>query len=184
VSQDLTPAGTTFLARWQAHYPDSFPISYSLKWQFPKRWVRFHSLPESRRYAADQAQSDELLMRQNTIIKALIPYGHRIEIVFSQLEPECHLFQSYNLTPLGAFPDAAAEMPMQAWLMSDIWEEGGLDIPLLMVAGDQARAIIMGPDCLIAPYDGGIDVIASDAFTAHALRRQFLDWASSREDGL
>jgi hypothetical protein len=184
MSQHLTPAGTAFLARWQSLYPDSFPIAHSLKWQFPKRWVRFHSLPDSRRYARDKAESDMLSMRQNAILSAMIPLGYRLEIVLSKLEPECHLFQSYNLTPLGAFPDAAAQVPLQSWLMTDIWEENGLDIPLLLVADDQARAIIMGPDCLIAPYDGGIDIIARDAFTAHALKRQFKDWASPRADGL
>jgi hypothetical protein len=181
---DLTPAGEAFLVRWQSHYPGSFPIAHRLKWLFPKRWIRFHSLPDSQRYAAGKAEFDVILMRHNKIIQALIPQGHRIEIVLSKLVPECHLFQSYNLTPLGTFPDNSAEMPMQAWSMQDVWEVGGLDIPLLLVADDQARAIIMGPDCLIAPYDGGMDVIAKDAFTAQALKRQFQDWASPREDGL
>jgi hypothetical protein len=184
MSQNLNAAGEAFLAHWQSQYPGSFPVSHSLKWRFPKRWVRFHSLPDGQLYAANNAQSDAILMRQNTIMKALLPIGQRIEIVFSNLEPECHLFQSCDLTPLGAFPDEAAEMPVQTWWMQDVWEMGGLDIPLLLVAGDQARMIIMGPDCLIAPYDGGVDVIASDAFTAHALKRQFQAWVSPREDGL
>jgi hypothetical protein len=181
---NLTPVGAAFMARWLAKYPDSAPIGHSLKHHFSPRWMRFHSLPNGQRYARSKGESDTILMRQNKIIDSLIPWQAKLEIVLSRLEHDCHLFQSCNLMPLGAFQDVALEVPIQAWLMDDVWEPGGLDIILTMVAGDQARAVILGPDCLIAPYDGGVDVILKDAFTAHALKRQFSDWVSPREDGL
>jgi hypothetical protein len=180
----LTLAGEHFLQAWQSQYPGTMPIAHGLKWHFPKRWVRFHSLPDGQRYARNLAEHNTILMHQNKIIDALLPQNTIIKIVLSKLEDDCHLFQSLNLTPLGAIPDEAAEVPMLAWLTDDVWETGGLDVLLAMIVGDQARAIIMGPECLIAPYDGGIDVIAKDAFTAHALKRQFKDWVSRREDGL
>lgn len=181
---ELTAAGRAFLAFWQSHYPDSFPVAHSLKWQFPKRWVRFHSLPDGQRYARTKGEVEVILMRQNTLINALIPQGTSIKILLSKLEPECHLFASQSLTHLGAFPDEAAEMPLQAWLMEKVWEAGSLDVILTQIADDQARAIFLGPDCLVAPYDGGVDLIVKDALTAHALKQQFHAWVSAREDGL
>jgi hypothetical protein len=180
----LTAEGQTFMARWLELYPDSAPIGHSLKHHFKTRWMRFHSLPNGQRYARSKDESDTILMRQNTIIGALIPRHTQVDIVLSRLEADCHLFKSLNLLPLGAFQDDAAEVPVQAWLARDVWEKGSLDVELTMIAGDQIRAIVMGPDCLIAPYDGGVDVILKDAFSAQTLKRQFPDWVSPREDGL
>lgn len=52
-----------------------------------------------------------------------------------------------------------------------------------MIADDVMRAFIIAPDCLIAPYDGGMDVFLKDAFSAHAFERKFADGMSKRKDG-
>jgi hypothetical protein len=53
-----------------------------------------------------------------------------------------------------------------------------------MIADDEARAIFVAPDCLIAPYDGSFDLALTDPCAAQALKRQFSEWASPRADGL
>jgi hypothetical protein len=37
---------------------------------------------------------------------------------------------------------------------------------------------------LIAPYDGGVDVILKDLHSCSVFKKKFKDWLSKREDGL
>ncbi|MFE0156557.1 hypothetical protein ACFWY5_56185 [Nonomuraea sp. NPDC059007] len=58
-------------ARWQARWPDCPPIGHELKRYYTSRWVRFHSLPGSKRYADTPAEYDILLDRHNTVLTEL-----------------------------------------------------------------------------------------------------------------
>jgi hypothetical protein len=68
----------------------------------------------------------------------------------------------------------------------DIFEKSNraFDVLLSIMANDEARAIFMVPDCLIAPYDGGFDLALKDPCAAQALKRQYSEWASRRADKL
>src|SRR5690349_1682675 len=60
---------------WQKNYPDCPPVSYLLKWRLSDRWFRIHSLPASKRYAESDAERQELLDRQNTVLLDVIGEG-------------------------------------------------------------------------------------------------------------
>ena len=40
-----------FIDYWNKEYPKSLPINHELKWIYPDKWFRIHSLPLSKRYA-------------------------------------------------------------------------------------------------------------------------------------
>jgi hypothetical protein len=181
---DLTPEGITFLQAWQQAYPETPPITYQFKRHLPKRWVRIYSLPDGKRYANDKPEWDALLARQNAVIDYLVPQGQQVQIVFNLLDRDNHLFKSVNLTRLGMVRDADFETGFETWLLEDVWHSGQFDPSLAMIADEQMRAFIMAPDCIISPYDGGMDIILKDPHTAHAFKRAFPDWISPREDGL
>ena len=42
---------TEFKSFWRNHYGECPPLGHRLRDAFVDRWVRFHSLPESKRYA-------------------------------------------------------------------------------------------------------------------------------------
>lgn len=42
---------STFYKLWRNAFGETAPIGYQLKDIFPERWLRVHSLPESKRYA-------------------------------------------------------------------------------------------------------------------------------------
>ncbi len=44
---------------WNARWPGLEPIAHGLRWR-SDRWVRFHSLPGSKRYADDEGEYEEL----------------------------------------------------------------------------------------------------------------------------
>ncbi len=182
------PNGITkvkFLAEWNLRYPGVLPIRNLLNGRtFPNRWMRIHSLPLSQRYPDTKAEWDILLDRQNTLIDALIPQHADIFIVINWIERDNYLFQSFNLEPLGVLQEGEGEPEYDSFLMETTWESHTLDPILMMIAGEQLRAFIMAPDCVIAPYDGGVDVILNDPHTCYALKRQFKAWLSQRPDGL
>jgi hypothetical protein len=174
-----------FLTTWRASYPQILPIGTLLHdGNFKGRWMRIHSLPLSKRYPDTKAEWDIMLHRQNSVIDYLIPEGSDIEVVINWIEADTYLFQSQTLMPLGLFQEGVGEPAYDSYLMEANWARGGLDQVLIMIADEALRGFIIGPDCLIKPYDGGMDVIARDADSCHALKRQFKDWLSARPDGL
>jgi hypothetical protein len=58
------------LRRWEEHWPDCPPIGYELRCE-RDRWVRFHSLPESKRYPDTEDEWAIVLDRYNTVLDEL-----------------------------------------------------------------------------------------------------------------
>jgi hypothetical protein len=180
----LTEAGKLFMHTWQAEYPETPPIGHHFKRKLNKRWMRIHSLPEAQRYPNNTADSAILLKRQNAIIDYLVPQGTAVQWVWTRIDPDCHLFWSFDLTELGTLHSVDDEADYALWHMHDKWRSGENDVFLSMVADDAVRAFIIAPNCLIAPYDGGVDVILPTPHEAHAFKRKFAEWVSPRADGL
>jgi hypothetical protein len=175
----------TFLKSWHALYPNIWPIKEHLNNRnFPNRWARIHSLPLAKRYPGSDKEWDSLLHRQNTVIDSLIPQGTAITIVINWIDEDNYLFYSFDLEPVGIFQEAEGEPAYNSYLLETTWESHRLDPVLLMIADEMVRAFIIAPDCLIGPYDGGVDVILKDPHTCYAFKRQFKDWLSARPDGL
>ena len=59
------------LAGWEQNWPGSRPAADELKSLFRDRWVRFHSLPGSKRYADTEAEYEILLYRHHTVLLEL-----------------------------------------------------------------------------------------------------------------
>jgi hypothetical protein len=182
-AKDLTVHGHKFVEQWHRLYPDMQPINYHFKSQLPKRWIRIYSLPEGQRYPASEADWDVLLQRQNTVIDYLVPQATPIKWVWNWLGRESHIFKPFDLIPLGTFQDLKEETEFESWMLEGHWETAVFNPFLTSIANDAMRAFIITPDCLIAPYDGGMDIIFQDALTAHSFKQHFADWVSPREDG-
>ncbi len=177
-------SAVSFLADWALLHPGVPPIGHRLKTAYSKRWMRIHSLPASKRYPDTVEEWAILLHRQNTLIDYLIPQDTPILIAINRIEPECHLFQSYAPLPLGVIQEAPSEPIYDSFLIETTWENDPRNPILSMMADENLQGFIIAPDCLIHPYDGGVDIIVKDPHTAYVLRRRFKEWLSARPDGL
>lgn len=67
-----------------------------------------------------------------------------------------------------------------------VWREGQWDEVLRAVALDELRVIFLSTSrgCLIAPYDGGVDVILPDPASRDACRLRYQAWLSPHPSGL
>jgi hypothetical protein len=175
-----------FMKMWERDYPETAPIDFLFKIYLTKRWIRVYSLHEGHRYPEDELDWNILLSRQNTVIDYLVPQGTPITWVFNWLENDNHIFKSFDLIPLGGFTDKDyLEGELESWMLKAQWESGLFNTFLMMIANEEVmRAFIIAPNCLIAPYEGGMDIVLKDPHTADAFKRHFADWVSPRQDGL
>lgn len=192
-----------FHKHWALTYPGTVPISHFFKHDYPDRWFRIHSLPESKRYADNDNEWKILLTRQNGIITDLFRSGATVLLVTGEYilgdnrtihsTDEKELFKPYTLTQLDNidlymlnaenYDDGAKYRPAFAEI---IWKPNQHDNLLREIANDSAKAFFVSFDknIIIAPYDGGVDFVLKDSWTKDYYKNKYKQWLSERADGL
>ena len=191
-----------FTSRWRANWADELPIGSLLRGH-RDRWVRFHSLPGSKRYPETDDETGEMLFRYNTVLGELVTSDLSVSnteqllyvLTHSWSESRFPMIRDSDL--VHALPDAElwqslppddySECWTHVWVSTTVWAPGALD-PLFTLVGDDGTAdvIIMDRDCTWAhhPYDGGSDVIAPSTAVRDLLASRHREWLSYRADGL
>ncbi len=187
---------------WDTRWPLVRPIGHQLREGYPDRWVRFHALPESKRYPQDDAEYEVVFDRHLTVLREL-----------AQTTPD----MGAAVLISGCWstdPKVSTRQPQLARLNADAsrWNTFLLDDsdpgsvffvhlhvgrvelapnalhPLLrLVADDEVRDVVITEPSLrwlFAPYDGGADVLLATSAERDALRRRHADWLSAHPGGL
>ena len=189
------------LPDWNRWYPNCEPIGHCLREAFPDRWIRFHSLPESKRYPEDEAEYIEVLARHNRILGELAQPGERVVLLTAEYaessEPSRTCADVMALDP-GAVPwrivalhnanDASSHPNYWHVFASErVWHPGGFDRLVRLVADDViANVLVVAPDCrwVLHPYDGGMDVIVETMAARNRLASCYSGWLSAFPGGL
>lgn len=189
------------LADWDRCFPNCEPIGHHLRVAFPERWVRFHSLPGSKRYSEDEAEYAEVLTRHNAILGELAHPGSQVVLVTTGYSGSPVPSRSYpevaTFDP-GAIPWRTVSMhrieegfdePSYWHLFASVreWRPGEFDPLVRLVADDAvANVLVVAPDCrwVLHPYDGGMDVIAESPEARRLLRAKHAAWLSAWDSGL
>jgi hypothetical protein len=189
------------LADWDRYFPHFEPIGHRLRAAFPERWVRFHSLPGSKRYPEEEAEYSEVLARYSAILGELTRPRSQVALITTGYSDSPEPRRSYPA--LVAFDPRAVPwwtIAMQGseeefheisyWhLFTSTWDwlPDAFDPLLRLVADDAvANVLVVAADCrwVLHPYDGGMDVIAESSDARRMLREKHSAWLSSRADGL
>ena len=188
-----------FIDYWNKEYPESLPINHELKWIYADRWFRIHSLPESKRYADTEEEYKIILDRQNQLISDLIGKESEVAISFGLYNLDKTNKNDIELTSFGEFEkvlrvdlrkerpeEYKEEMYFDIYIKTEKWEIGSKDEILKAIADDEIRAMFISPSgkCIIAPYDGGVDVIVDSTEKRDKLKAKYKEWLSKREDGM
>lgn len=188
---------------WNLNYPEAAQISHLFKHCYSDRWFRIHSLPESKRYPANDGEWEIILARQNEIITDLLGLetsvllvtgnydwtdGEAVDItqeievfkryVFKKLDNiDLHKINAQEFEEVDFYRPAFAEI---------IWRPKMHDQLLREIAVDNVRAFFVSFDknVIVAPYDGGVDLIMKDVLTKNFYKNKYQHWLSWREDGL
>lgn len=197
----MDTAGLT--ARW-AEVRRDWPLA-SHEWPIRgnERWVRFHSLPGSKRYAGNEDEYAEIMRRHLTVLAELLSQdnaGTERELMVVTVS------WSHDPGPVPRTAELSRAMPAAAYWTSvltginapdDTWwhlwvsatrlHSRELSRLLRLAADDGTAGVIIttaGMDWLYAPYDGGADVIAATAEHRNRLHRAHKDWLSDHQAGL
>ncbi len=191
---------TQLTLAWNHRWPSCRPVGYELRNCARESWVRFHSLPEAKRYADNEVERTQLLRRHNVVLQ---------ELASAVAEPSELLVLTYSWSSsrevtlrddVAQFnaPDAVhwksvlldADADGERWTHVHVsqvaWHLGALDELLLSVADDVTWADIAPADFewVYHPYDGGADVVSTSTSTVSALRSKYRDWLSPHDHGL
>jgi|SRR5882724_2512779 len=185
--------------QWNARWSPCPPIGHDLRHTHADRWIRFHSLPESKRYAQDEGEYVIVLQRHNTVLEELFAGGnvHTTTCAWSDSpQPPARSGLDRRLHPAGRYwtsiltaddPDPEFRVYTHLYTSTARWKAGSIDPLLRAVADDQTAGVIIadtGLNRLYHPYDGGADVILTTTAERDQLRQQHYDWLSSHPAGL
>ena len=179
---------------WDSHFTSQLPIAHLLKESFQDRWVRFHSLPNSKRHPDNESEYQELLTRQNTLLEEVTKQSKQLWVLLTEHSdkpiPNNENLERDNL-PQGNFwrtvEDADAETFKHIYALPVEFDAGKLDALLRKVADWQETNVMIvsiASTILFHPYDGGVDIILKDAEARELLKEKFSNWLSSHSEGL
>lgn len=177
-----------FKKKWQHKWPN---IDLANIRDYDKnRWVRFHTLPNSKRYPEDSSELEQILTKHNMLLQELHP-GPSICIVITHwLTHESELKRIDLNQKIGDFEVVweTDNINVKESTVSQIsWQNPALNDLLIAVTNDQLANVILAPEnleWLYHPYDGGVDIVVSSVEQRDSLRSKYRSWLSSRSDGL
>ena len=189
---------------WAAEYPDCPPVAFTLKWNYPERWVRFHSLPDSRRYPENEAELQTVLQRHNKILDVLTRGPEPLVLVtvaYSSTEQPTDRDEALQTIDPGAQhwrvvstleDDEPQDEPgdgdfWHLFASERVWRVGVFDDLLRLVAKDQvANVMLISTDrrFVYHPYDGGADVLLPTQADRDALKAAYSGWLSEHPRGM
>lgn len=169
-------------------------IAHQLKHTFNERWVRFHTLPNGKRYACTSQEYEEIRHRQQQLLNATTNGQVYVVLTEGSWEPKT---KGLSEPLLQLFPNAEywrsklyePEHNLYWHLYAEQVNLTSIELEtvLNLVADDEIRNVMLiapETETLIHPYDGGIDIIASNQSHVNLLKNRFPDWLSQHPDGL
>lgn len=183
---------------WNSDFKNVAPEADSLKHECKTRWVRFHSLPESKRYPESEAEYLEVFRRHNVVLQELCVNERKALVIlpeysekkvpikpepefsglFQKSEPWCTLKQHEDDDDYESFCHLhVSAIQFTGNEFNDLFR---------MVANDEVRNImIISPSkgFVFHPYDGGADVVLESTEKRDQIKEKHKEWLSARPDG-
>jgi hypothetical protein len=181
---------------WRAYHGDTPPLGWRLREDEKSRWVRFHSLPESKRYAENQSEVSTILHRQNRIADIVLGpesvcwivacFPTDVSDTDTWMMPFRSLRSRFTMVRQWTISIEEDEMTFDVYAAPVRWRSGGADRELTEIADDKVRALWISEatGAILAPYDGGVDCIMPTPAQTVSLRGEFSSWLSPHPRGL
>ena len=185
---ESSPRADDLSAAWAEKWPKADPLASRIRGG-KKRWVRFHSLPNSKSTAETAAESAEILNRHREVLAELLGGSTGVLVLGADWDWRDDAAGIVRRLMPAAWPWRVVQTDSDG-SMSYVWaaelDVVYLDPVLTAVADDRASVIIADPalDWLYAPYYAGADVYARSPAQRDSLKLKHADWLSSRADGL
>lgn len=166
---------------WDALFPDASPAGFLLRQAYRRRWLRIHSLPESKRYADTETEYAEILARHNAVATDVLGQGSGCYLIEgSWIAPEKDA-EGWRTHPSGY------EQGLQFKVSDIVWKSNQHDELLRDIADWKRTNMVFASRetrCIYAPYDGGADLILRDEQERAEREQTYRVWLSEHIEGL
>ncbi|VAW36449.1 hypothetical protein MNBD_GAMMA01-192 [hydrothermal vent metagenome] len=187
-----------FNTYWQKEFSEFLPFCHSLKYNYPDRWFRIHSLPNSKRYADTKDEYQTIINRQNQLFDTVIGERTNIMLVFAICTydvtnenyakiidyKEFRKIKTINLSQTEP-ENYEDNIFLDIYVKYTRWHKNEYNKILKAIADDKVRFLFVCPskNRIIGPYDGGVDVIMENEVARDKMKIKYKNWLSNREDG-
>ena len=186
---------------WRSTYPETKPVIPRFRHVYPDRWFRIHSLLDMQRCATTEAEWRILLNRQNYLLNDLLGNKANILLVTGEYMRDGVAFPAEETSALNNLLFTTTERvdlhqlspteyePGQYYqpkFSEQLWQMKLFDPLLREIANNETSAFFISQrnGCLVAPYDGGVDVVLKDEVTRNFHRKMYQAWLSPLPSGL
>ena len=184
------------LSWWKSEFTSFAPVGHVLRSHLNERWTRFHSLPESKRYAENDAEYEELLVRHLSVANEIFKAGEAIYVYRSHLgEMKLkgrhrqqiagrQLRELMIKLPSGLHAEDEGNDLYCVRVLVTTWIPDFFNTLTKEVADWKVSGIaFVSPSTknIFCPYDGGMDVF-SFSVSPSTLEDKYRSWMSSRQD--
>ena len=185
------------LAWWHSEFGEVAPCGHLLRRHLTAQWVRFHSLPDSKRYAESLDEYAEIQHRHLLIASAIFSADETL-YVFRALNEEPKLRGKSRHQLAGRqFREAVAAVPNESLGLDDEdrmyvralvskWKPDFFEAAIRLLADWKVVGIsFVSPSTknVFCPYDGGMDIFTF-SISPEELRARFAGWLPTTPDGL
>lgn len=182
---------------WEREFDSFPPEAHNLKHEFKDRWVRFHALPESKRYPENEQEYLEVFRRQNAVLQELVGKSNVLVVlpeyseskeptkpeseltaIFPTTEPWCSLKQHEE--------DDDYEIYWHLHVCEINFTGSELNSLFRLVANDEAGNIMiinLSKGVVFHPYDGGADIVLASKKQIDQLKEKYNEWLSPHPEG-
>jgi hypothetical protein len=180
--------GKAFQADWERFHFGEIPLKQAF-WQYKHLpWVRFHSLPGSKRYP-DTADEENIIIERAIVLgDAVLGRGCECWHVECRADSELEQCKFAGSAGVAAQSIVYEEVEWTVWVSSEIWEPSEkLTAHLLGIANEESWPrfwMSKKNGQFLAPYDGGFDLFPVSDDEVQRLRMAHRDWISPLPSGL
>lgn len=184
------------LSWWTSQVSEFAPIGHVLRRHLYERWTRFHSLPESKRYAETESERQEILRRHLAVASELFVPGELIFVFRSHVGERRlrgkvkHMLAGNQLrekmvrlaTGLDVHPEEDGYYCVRALATS--WTPACFGKLTRQVADWEETGVTFASPAsknIYCPYDGGMDIFPY-VESPGTFEAKFRPWMSRRED--
>lgn len=181
---------------WRECFGEVLPAGFLCRGALQDRWLRIHSLPDSKRYAEDQSEVAEMLRRQNLVAEDLLGDGALCLLIFTRWNwdgaARWPRDERLRTALAGRKPELMLRVdvhddPLAFFAMPVTWRRGEFDDVILECADDRTGPMLfanMQRRTIYAPYDGGADLFFGASDDVAPARERHRAWLSSLESGM
>ena len=172
-------------AAWSTRWAGTPPVGHLLPRWHRDRWVRFHTLPESKRCPDSEREYRTILDRHHTLLDELGLAGPCLvtsAIFTDETLPAARPDPTHPRAVrwrVVAGRDVDEDMDTEVFASELDHPAEELDLVIRAVVDEQLIGVIVVPPeaaWLYHPYDGGADVIAGSPQERDRLREKFSAW--------